>query len=64
MGCHQHGGTSLTPEEILAAPQDLPASGRVQVRNNFPSDYSWATTRGDLLSQLLREEVLYWDDVP
>jgi len=64
VGCHQHGGTSLTAEEILASPDELPASGRLQVRNNFPSDYSWATTSGDFLAQMLREEVLYWDDVP
>ncbi len=64
VGCHQHGGTDLTPEVILDSPSELPASGRVQVRNNFPADYSWATSSGDRLANTLREEVLYWDEVP
>lgn len=64
VGCHQHGGTDLIAEQILASPTTMPASGRVQVRNNFPADYSWATTNGDRIGQMLRDEVLYWDEVP
>ncbi|NUO48528.1 MAG: hypothetical protein HOV80_06695 [Polyangiaceae bacterium] len=56
IGCHQHGGTELRPEDILL----LSDFGRPARRNNFPADYSWATTRGDDLGQLFADEELWW----
>ena len=60
IGCHQHGGTALTAEAILA---DLPDHGRTRVRNNFFTDYLWAVQggAGEDLSALVQAEVDYWD---
>ena len=60
IGCHQHGGTDLTAESILA---DLPHFGSTRVRNNFFTDYSWAVKGGggEDLSALVQAEVDYWD---
>ena len=59
IGCHQHGGTAATPEQILA----LPGHGATRVRNNFPSDYLWAIKGGggDDLSSAVQVEIEYWD---
>jgi hypothetical protein len=60
IGCHQHGGTELLPETILAAD---PHHGTTRVRNNFFTDYSWAIKggRGDDLSSIVKAEMDYWD---
>ena len=60
IGCHQHGGTQLLPEAILAT---MPHHGTTRVRNNFFTDYSWALRggRGDDLSSIVQAEVDYWD---
>jgi hypothetical protein len=60
IGCHQHGGTELTAETILAT---LPHHGSTRVRNNFFTDYLWALKggRGDDLSSIVQAEVDYWD---
>jgi hypothetical protein len=60
IGCHQHGGTGLTPEEILADPR-FPERGRVQVRNNFATDYSWTLDAGERLGRIIADEVEYYD---
>ncbi len=59
IGCHQHGGTTIENELILADEAQFPGNGRLQVRNNFPADYSWQTTRGGLGRTLL-DHVEYW----
>jgi hypothetical protein len=56
IGCHQHGGTDLQSEGILTY-DDF---GRTQLRNNFPSDYSWALVDGDELGLLFQQEEQYW----
>lgn len=71
IGCHQHGGTRLMPdgqmpfvlESILSSEQaDLtplvpfPSSGRTRRRSKFATDYSWAFSRLDALTELLRSE--------
>jgi hypothetical protein len=61
LGCHQHAGTGLLPETILGDPVLFPAHGRTVVRNNFPSDYSYAVDQGDRLSRLFADVVAYWD---
>ena len=60
IGCHQHGGTDLTPEHILS---DLPHHGTTRVRNNFFTDYSWAVKGGggEDLSSTIQAEIEYWD---
>jgi hypothetical protein len=59
-GCHQHGGTGLAPEVILDDPR-FPERGRLQVRNNFATDYSWAVESGDRLGRVIADEVEYYD---
>ena len=60
IGCHQHGGTDLTPESILAT---QPHHGTTRVRNNFFTDYLWAIKggQGEDLSSIVQAEVDYWD---
>ena len=60
IGCHQHGGTTLTPAGILA---DQPHHGATRVRNNFFTDYLWALQggNGEDLSAIIQAEVDYWD---
>lgn len=59
IGCHQHGGTTLEPEEILS----MPHHGSIRVRNNFFTDYLWAVKggQGEDLSALIQAEIDYWD---
>lgn len=56
VGCHQHGGTDLLAEGILT----FDDFGRTQLRNNFPTDYSWAFVQGDELGLLFQQEEQYW----
>jgi hypothetical protein len=60
IGCHQHGGTDLLPEQILA---NEPHNGTTRERNNFFTDYLWAIKggRGEELSSIVQAEVDYWD---
>lgn len=60
IGCHQHGGTSLTAEKILA---EQPYFGVTRVRNNFFTDYLWAIKggAGEDLSALVQAEIESWD---
>jgi hypothetical protein len=60
IGCHQHGGTTLTAESILGT---QPHHGSTRVRNNFFTDYLWAIQGGlgEDLSALVQAEVDYWD---
>ena len=61
IGCHQHGGTGLPSEAILAGFED---HGTRLVRNNFPADYGWALDRGDLILRMFADEVAWWDTEP
>ena len=46
--------------EIILADEDAyPGNGRLQVRNNFPADYSWQTSVGGL-GRVLLDHVEYW----
>lgn len=64
IGCHQHAGTELFAEDILDDETDFPAHGRTKLRNNFPTDYSWAINQGDHLGQLFQDEESYYGDYP
>ena len=59
IGCHQHGGTTVTNPSILGDEVTYPGNGRLQVRNNFPADYSWQTSHGGL-GQTFVDELSYW----
>jgi mono/diheme cytochrome c family protein len=71
IGCHQHAGTRIDESggefkletvipnaaELLADDNRYPANGRTRRRNRFPADYSWAFSRIDDLTELMRTEV-------
>ena len=61
IGCHQHAGSGLLSEEILSDPQAFPSSGRTLIRNNFPTDYSFAIDNGDRLGRMFADIVEYYD---
>jgi hypothetical protein len=60
VGCHQHAGTDVRSEDVLADPVRFPARGRTQVRNNFPTDYAFAAHQGDDLTRAFADIVEYW----
>jgi hypothetical protein len=64
LGCHQHAGTAILPEAILADPVLFPVHGRQIVRNNFPSDYSWTVDHGDQLSRTFADIVDFFTPAP
>lgn len=70
IGCHQHAGSrfdefgeSFVLEEVIQDSSGLsptnryPANGRERRRTHFPTDYAWAFTRMDDLTELLRTEI-------
>ncbi len=69
IGCHQHAGTrrgrdgsSFDLEAVISDASDgagnpFPANGRLRLRTRFAADYSWAFSRLDDLTTLLRKEV-------
>lgn len=71
IGCHQHAGTREYPDgsdfvlEAVIAEEDgeisegngFPNNGRTRRRNVFATDYSWAFSRMDDLTELIRTEV-------
>ncbi len=71
IGCHQHAGTRVNPDgtgfELEAIIEDeganvtstnlFPFNGRTQRRDTFATDYSWAFSRMDDLTELIRREV-------
>lgn len=44
IGCHQHAGSNLTAEEILAEDGPFRFNGRELDRTNFPTDYAFTAT--------------------
>lgn len=69
IGCHQHAGTRATAdgerfdlEAVIAEASEgpanpYPANGRLRRRDRFAADYSWAFSRLDDLTELVRKEV-------
>ncbi len=55
IGCHQHAGTGLRSETILADAELFPDHSRRLVRDDFPSDYVFAVSVGDDLAAMFRE---------
>jgi hypothetical protein len=64
IGCHQHAGTSLLTEDVLADPARFPSFGRTRIRNNFPSDYVFAATAApESLDAIVDAQVSYFDTI-
>lgn len=64
IGCHQHAGTPLRSEAILADPVAFPAAGRTKVRGNFPGDYTFAVSAPpDSLGQAFDSVISHYDSV-
>ena len=61
IGCHQHAGTGLRTETILADTTDFPDHSRQLVRADFPSDYVFGVNVGDDLGAMFRETVQHYD---
>ena len=72
IGCHQHAGSRFSEDatgsfdlnavivnesDQLGIANRFPANGRLRRRNMFASDYSWAFSRLDDLTELVRSEV-------
>jgi hypothetical protein len=55
IGCHQHAGTGLRTEDILADAVHFPEHSRRRVRDDFPSDYVFAVNVGDDLGAMYQE---------
>jgi hypothetical protein len=60
IGCHQHAGTRLRSEEILADPVAFPDFSRGKVRTSFPSDYVFSVRTGDDLGAMFEETEDYY----
>jgi hypothetical protein len=56
IGCHQHAGTDLATESILQGDGAFPDGARARVRSNFPADYTFVTTTGMGLGDLLKSK--------
>jgi hypothetical protein len=64
IGCHQHGGTALFSEDILADPKAFPLSGRTLLRRNFPADYLFAATAApENIASIIDAQVSHFDSV-
>lgn len=55
IGCHQHGGTRLRSEDILADGAAFPDFGRTEQRLAFPSDYVFSVRQGDDIGAMFVE---------
>jgi hypothetical protein len=60
IGCHQHAGTRLRSEEILADAVAFPDFARRQVESTFPSDYVFSVRTGDDLGAMFEETEDYY----
>ncbi|MBX3222062.1 MAG: hypothetical protein KF795_16210 [Labilithrix sp.] len=64
IGCHQHAGTDLRSETVLADPVRFPEAGRTKVRKNFPADYLFAASAPpESLAQTIQTQVAHYDSV-
>jgi hypothetical protein len=62
IGCHQHAGSGLRTQDILADTLRFPDHGRQAERRTFPSDYVFAATVGDDIAAMLRETEDHYAD--
>jgi hypothetical protein len=57
IGCHQHAGTDLMTQTILEGDGAFPDGSREKLRTNFPADYTFVTSTGLGLGNLMRLKV-------
>ncbi len=69
IGCHQHAGTAFKPDgvsnfDVAEIIEDegssgnlFPLNGRLRTRKTFATDYSWAFSRLDNLTEIMRSEI-------
>lgn len=55
VGCHQHAGTRLVSEDILADAGAFPDFSRPELRESFPTDYVFSVRTGDDLGAMFVE---------
>ncbi len=60
VGCHQHALSGVRPGQVQMDLSRYPSNGRMQVRNNFPSDGFWSLDSGDQLAAVFAETVDWW----
>ncbi len=60
IGCHQHAMTGLRGGESANDARRFPGNGRLQVRDNYPSDQFWGLDAGDDLATVFTETVGWW----
>jgi hypothetical protein len=64
VGCHQHALSGVRSAEVQNDLARYPHNGRMQVRNNFPSDGFWGIDAGDRLGAVFAETIDYWRSAP
>ena len=52
--------SGVRPGDIQTDPARYPGNGRMQLRNNYPSDQFWGLDGGDQYASVLSETVAYW----
>jgi hypothetical protein len=60
VGCHQHAMTGLRGGESANDARRFPGNGRLQVRDNYPSDQFWGLDAGDDVATVFTETVSWW----
>jgi hypothetical protein len=64
IGCHQHAGTELRSEAVLADERKFPSQGRTKTRQNFPTDYVFAiSSPPEGLGQISQTQIEHFDAV-
>jgi hypothetical protein len=64
IGCHQHAGTELRSEAVLADERKFPSQGRSKTRQNFPTDYVFAiSSPPEGLGQISQTQIEHFDTV-
>lgn len=64
IGCHQHAGTTLLSEDILADSARFPEAGRTKVRKNFPADYVFAAAQPpESIAQMMQSQLDHYDQI-
>ncbi len=48
IGCHQFAGTDVLQADIIGDKSRFPAFGRLKQREDFPGDYIWSATQGQV----------------
>lgn len=48
IGCHQFAGTDVSQAEIISDSLRFPHFGNLKQREDFPSDYIWSATQGQI----------------